>query len=854
MRWMALDFVPSLVANPGIVKPMMSVRGRPSRSIALAATMRAWVESRPPRDADDDLGLADGAQPLLEPGHLDVVGLVAVLGEPGLVVGDEREAVDLAAQADVAGRRVELERDDPEGLAAGLADALDATVVVEAALADPLLPQPVEVDVDDRGLRSAGEALALAEQVAHLVDHRHAVPREVGRRLTLARGGIQVGRVAARARGAREEVAVVGAADGDGGGAEVEQHGRAGEGGAVARRHRHPHVLADLDVDGEPGDVGRLEEEVGAVGDVAVLVGAGPVRAVDEGVDRVVAGGEPALLVELAVVGQVGLRRDPEDLAALDDDGAVEQAVADEQGGADDDDRGELGGGLGDGDDRPVDLVEEDVLHVEVVDGVAAEARARGRGRPRRRRRGGPRTCSIVASALLGRVGHDDGQGAGGDAGEPVRVGVAEVHAPSLSECGCALCMCRGCGWQRGARDSSTPTPTRSSPRSSSATTRTCAGGRWSSVRRWSPARATRPARSASMPVCRCFQALRRWPELLVARLPGGGLRGGERRPAWRSSVTSRRSSSPGSMEEAFLDVSALDGGSVEEAGRIAAALRERARRELGLPVSAGVARAKLFAKLASRRAKPDGLVVVDAETEARVRPRLPVADLWGVGPATTARLHDAGIVHVADLAGWSVEALVERRVATAMARNLVAIRDGVDDATIRLPAAPQVDLVACARSAAPPASARSSRRRCATTSSARWTGWPTTRALPTRLDVHLRYDDQHAVVRPGSLARAHPRPGHPRRCGARGTGADGIRGGRPGSGDGGRLVHAPDTNAVMKATAFSRWAAPSRGSSSITARRVSSVSPATIPTDSGSVRARSSRWCPRALSTSWRR
>ncbi len=48
IRWIALLLVPSLVAKPGIVKPMMSVRGRPSRSIALAATISAWVESSPP--------------------------------------------------------------------------------------------------------------------------------------------------------------------------------------------------------------------------------------------------------------------------------------------------------------------------------------------------------------------------------------------------------------------------------------------------------------------------------------------------------------------------------------------------------------------------------------------------------------------------------------------------------------------------------------------------------------------------------------------------------------------------------------------------------------------------------------
>ena len=44
----ALSFVAALVAKPGSVKARMSLRGRPSRSIALAATISAWVESRPP--------------------------------------------------------------------------------------------------------------------------------------------------------------------------------------------------------------------------------------------------------------------------------------------------------------------------------------------------------------------------------------------------------------------------------------------------------------------------------------------------------------------------------------------------------------------------------------------------------------------------------------------------------------------------------------------------------------------------------------------------------------------------------------------------------------------------------------
>jgi DNA polymerase-4 len=111
------------------------------------------------------------------------------------------------------------------------------------------------------------------------------------------------------------------------------------------------------------------------------------------------------------------------------------------------------------------------------------------------------------------------------------------------------------------------------------------------------------------------------------------------------------------SIDEAFADVAGcthLFGPPAE----IARAVRRRVRAELGLPISVGVARTKHLAKIASQVAKPDGLVVVDPETELDFLHDLPVELMWGVGPVTRARLAEMGIVTVGQLAETSPAAL----------------------------------------------------------------------------------------------------------------------------------------------------------------------------------------------------
>jgi DNA polymerase-4 len=126
------------------------------------------------------------------------------------------------------------------------------------------------------------------------------------------------------------------------------------------------------------------------------------------------------------------------------------------------------------------------------------------------------------------------------------------------------------------------------------------------------------------------------------------------------------------SIDEAFADVAGCEHlfGTPE---RIAAAIRRRVREELGLPISVGVARTKHLAKIASQVAKPDGLVVVDPATELQFLHALPVELMWGVGPATKARLAEAGVTTIGQLADSSPGAM-ERLLGRAAGRKLTAL------------------------------------------------------------------------------------------------------------------------------------------------------------------------------------
>ena len=113
----------------------------------------------------------------------------------------------------------------------------------------------------------------------------------------------------------------------------------------------------------------------------------------------------------------------------------------------------------------------------------------------------------------------------------------------------------------------------------------------------------------------------------------------------------------PLGLDEAFLDV----GGAVRGLGRpavIAQLIRDRVADEQRITCSVGVASTKFVAKLASGRAKPDGMIVVPRDRTVTFLHRLPVGALWGVGERTEEVLQRLGLRTVGDVAHTPADTL----------------------------------------------------------------------------------------------------------------------------------------------------------------------------------------------------
>ncbi len=136
------------------------------------------------------------------------------------------------------------------------------------------------------------------------------------------------------------------------------------------------------------------------------------------------------------------------------------------------------------------------------------------------------------------------------------------------------------------------------------------------------------------------------------------------------------------SIDEAFLEVGGMEHISGTPA-EIAAKLRERVLREVGLPISVGVARTKFLAKVASGASKPDGLLVVEPENEVDFLHPLPIQSLWGVGKVTTGKLNGMGIRTVGDVARTSRVRLASV-IGESAAGHLLDLANGRDTRPVR--------------------------------------------------------------------------------------------------------------------------------------------------------------------------
>lgn len=133
----------------------------------------------------------------------------------------------------------------------------------------------------------------------------------------------------------------------------------------------------------------------------------------------------------------------------------------------------------------------------------------------------------------------------------------------------------------------------------------------------------------------------------------------------------------PMGIEEAFLDLSG-QARTKGEARAIGERLRAEVRAETSLPITVGIARTKIVAKMASRAAKPDGLLVVAPSEERAFLHPLRVEQLWGVGPKTARRLHAANLRTVGELAQLSEAQLVEL-LGTGSGRRVHALAQNRD-------------------------------------------------------------------------------------------------------------------------------------------------------------------------------
>lgn len=120
------------------------------------------------------------------------------------------------------------------------------------------------------------------------------------------------------------------------------------------------------------------------------------------------------------------------------------------------------------------------------------------------------------------------------------------------------------------------------------------------------------------------------------------------------------------SIDEAFMEPTALVGASPDDVREWAENLRALIKTDTGLPASIGAGSGKQFAKIGSGIAKPDGVAVIPVSEQQQLLSPLPVRKLWGIGPVAEAKLAQSGVTTIGEFA-----AMPEHDVEITLGKNL---------------------------------------------------------------------------------------------------------------------------------------------------------------------------------------
>jgi DNA polymerase-4 len=138
------------------------------------------------------------------------------------------------------------------------------------------------------------------------------------------------------------------------------------------------------------------------------------------------------------------------------------------------------------------------------------------------------------------------------------------------------------------------------------------------------------------------------------------------------------------SIDEAYIDVSGAKRHFGDEL-TIANLIRAEVEEKLGVTCSVGIGKSKSVAKLASKHAKPNGVLLVYPENTLDFLEDLPVKELWGVGRKTLEALQRYDIKTVGELARFDKKKLIGL-LGDAAGNHLWNVANGIDEREIEKP------------------------------------------------------------------------------------------------------------------------------------------------------------------------